>query len=203
MTVSRCMNARRDGSATAITVSAPPPAKRLRASASTACGVVRSPMPIITAPRPIDEDVAAFDRGASRGPRRRRRTSGPHVFGREQRVEPVDRLEVRGLPSSGRHGHRVHGDAAVDPARRVPGEQVVRKRREHEARAARRPPAAGPRPAPVGSSLDGEAADEVAGDSGRGRRTRGSRGRRPARSRPSSCVGDDPIEEPRAGDGRP
>ena len=53
MTVSRCMNARFEGNATGITVVAAPLAKRLRARASTACGVVRSPMPMSTAPRPI------------------------------------------------------------------------------------------------------------------------------------------------------
>ena len=51
-TVSRCMAARSLGMAAAMTCSAPPLAKSRRAICPTACGVVRSPMPISTTPLP-------------------------------------------------------------------------------------------------------------------------------------------------------
>ena len=53
--VSRCMNARVFGNSTTITllIWPLPCLKYLRARTSTPCGVVRSPMPIITAPLPI------------------------------------------------------------------------------------------------------------------------------------------------------
>ena len=52
ITVSRCMNARRCGSASATIRVAALRAKRLFASRSTPCGVVRSLIPISTTPRP-------------------------------------------------------------------------------------------------------------------------------------------------------
>lgn len=52
ITVSRCMNARRLGMSSATIVRADPAANRPRASISTACGVVRSLIPISTAPLP-------------------------------------------------------------------------------------------------------------------------------------------------------
>ena len=45
---------------------------------------------------------------------------------REHRVRPVDGGDVVGLPPACRPEHRVDRDAAVDPARRVAGEQRVR-----------------------------------------------------------------------------
>ena len=53
ITVSRCMNARRFGMSSATIVCAEPAANSPRASISTACGVVRSLIPISTAPWPI------------------------------------------------------------------------------------------------------------------------------------------------------
>ena len=52
MTVSRCIIARLAGNSTAITAVTPPVVNSAWASSSTAIGVVRSPMPIITAPLP-------------------------------------------------------------------------------------------------------------------------------------------------------
>ena len=52
ITVSRCIIARENGSSTAITALTCPPRNRAWASSSTAIGVVRSPIPIITAPWP-------------------------------------------------------------------------------------------------------------------------------------------------------
>ncbi len=53
ITVSRCMNARALGMSSATIVRAEPASKRPRASISTACGVVRSLIPIRTAPCPM------------------------------------------------------------------------------------------------------------------------------------------------------
>ena len=53
MTVSRCMKALAFGMFSATIFLAEPALKRLRARSSTACGVVRSLMPIRTAPRPM------------------------------------------------------------------------------------------------------------------------------------------------------
>jgi hypothetical protein len=52
ITVSKCIIARLAGSSTAITAVTPPVVNSAWASISTAIGVVRSPMPIITAPLP-------------------------------------------------------------------------------------------------------------------------------------------------------
>lgn len=52
ITVSRCMKARRFGRSSATMVRAEPAAKSRLASISTACGVVRSLIPISTAPLP-------------------------------------------------------------------------------------------------------------------------------------------------------
>ena len=51
---------------------------------------------------------------------------------REQRVEPVDRAAVQGLPLPGRHGHRVDRHAAVDPGGVVALEERVRQRSQDE-----------------------------------------------------------------------
>lgn len=53
ITVSRCMNARRFGMSSAMIVRAEPAANMPRASISTACGVVRSLIPMSTAPLPM------------------------------------------------------------------------------------------------------------------------------------------------------
>ena len=53
ITVSRCMKARRLGMSSATIVRAEPAANSLCASISTACGVVRSLMPMRTAPLPM------------------------------------------------------------------------------------------------------------------------------------------------------
>ena len=55
----------------------------------------------------------------------------------ERRVERVDRRRQQGLLAPGRPVHRVEGDAAVDPAGGVAGEQRVRQRGHDEARSDR------------------------------------------------------------------
>ena len=84
-----------------------PAAKSRRASASTACGVVRSPMPMSTAPLPMTRtsppSIVADPWSSSTPPYQRSKR-----LVREERVEAVDGLEVGRLPPAGGHGHRVH-----------------------------------------------------------------------------------------------
>ena len=119
MTVSRCMNARRDGSATAITVSAAAAGEEVGGEGLDRLGC-----------RPLthaDEDrTTADDQHVTALDRRRCRVlvdaaePAHERLGGEARVEAVDRLEVRRLTPAGRHGHRVEGHPAVDPAGGVP-----------------------------------------------------------------------------------
>ena len=74
-----------------------------------------------------------------RSPRSLKRSSSPsggYQYSKsavgEHRVGAVDRGHVVGLAPPGRPVHRVDRDAAVDPARRVAGEQGVRQRRQDE-----------------------------------------------------------------------
>ena len=102
--------------------------------------------------------VAALERRHGRSRRRRtarRRRACGYQYSKsasgEHRVVAVDRRDVVGLAPARRPEHRVDRHAAVDPARRVPGEQRVRQRRQDERRSgrrARRP--AGTTPASVG-----------------------------------------------------
>ena len=117
----------------AITRSAPPLAKSCRAIWPTACGVVRSPMPISTTPLPIGIDIAALGMGHAVvsvldiiAP--------PEVEVRvlEHRMELVDRRHVQGFLATGRPEHRMQRDPAVDPGRGVAGEELVRQRRQDE-----------------------------------------------------------------------
>ena len=86
----------------------------------------------------------------------------------EHRVGAVDGGDVVGLAPAGRPVHRVDRHAAVDPARRVTGEQRVRQRREHElARVVER--RADQRDLGDGGRIearlgDGQAADEMRGE---------------------------------------
>ena len=89
--------------------------------------------------------VAALERGPAEVVRRRSGRRRPswrvpvlEVGVGEHRVVAVDRGDVVGLEPAGRPEHRVDRDPAVDPARRVAGEQGVRQRRQHE-HARRRP----------------------------------------------------------------
>ena len=117
-----------------------------RAIHSTAWGVVRSPMPIITAPLPIGctsppstWQRPQFSSGAAE--------PDAELLRGEHRVEAVDRLHDHRLRLAGRLGHRVERDAVVDPAGRVALEQEVRQRRQQHARRGRPIPRRGPRPA--------------------------------------------------------
>ena len=83
----------------------------------------------------------------------------PHLLARtgEERVAAVDRAEVQGLASPRRVGHVVDAHAAVDPARRVAGEEVVGQRRDHESEPVDRGGQAAGR---EGKLVEGDAADE-------------------------------------------
>ena len=54
------------------------------------------------------------------------------LLAHEERVVLVDGPGVQRLTTTGRHGHRVDGHPAVDPARVVPLEEVVGQRRQDE-----------------------------------------------------------------------
>ena len=177
-------------------VCAAPAAKSRRASASTAWGVVRSPMPTSTAPLPITRtsppSIVADPWSSSTPPYQR---SKPASWKSGWKRYTASRWAVSRRRAGMRH--RVHRHAAVDPAGRVAGEEVVRQRREHEAP---RPEDLGPQAARrAGRQLGArDAADEMGGD---GRRI-GLVEERPDGSRevaPEVSLGDDAIEEPRAG----
>ena len=126
--VSRCMKERSRGIRPAITRSAWPPANSRAATAATACGVERSPMPMRTMPLPTGmtsppSSVAITSLIVNIAP--------PHLEGgiAEARVKSIDRGDVRRLRAARGPVHGVDGDAAVDPARAVAGEELVGQRR--------------------------------------------------------------------------
>ena len=133
ITVSRCMKAWLWGSSMATTVVACPLSNRAWATVSTAIG--RGALAHADQHGPVADhvDVAALDGG--------RLVAavliavvGDEVGIGEERMEAVDGPGVQRLALAGRHGHRVDGDAAVDPARVVSLEEVVGERRAGRSR---------------------------------------------------------------------
>ena len=98
----------------------------------------RSLMPIATVPLPIgitsppSSEARPKSSVSKRPSSPQRRVPELEVGLGEHRVVAVDRGDVVGLAAAGRPVHRVDRHAAVDPARRVAGEQRVRQRRQHE-----------------------------------------------------------------------
>ena len=146
------------GIETAITRSAAPAANSLRASSSTPAGRVRSPMPISTQPFPM---TSTSPPSSCAGPPSRS-LHVSCVLAREQRVVAVDRVEVDRLAAARRLRHLVDGHAAVHPRRRVAREEVIRKRREHEA--VERGGLRGKRAARERQLVVGDAADQPLGE---------------------------------------
>ena len=165
-TVSRCMWARSLVITQAMTRSAAPLAKRALAICSIMRPCVRSLMPISTAPLPIGitspPSIEARPKSGGLEPAVVAEVRVPEleVGVGEHRMAAVDRGDVVGLPSSGRPVHRVDRHAAVDPARRVAGEQRVGQRRQHELAGIvdrradqRRPWTTSPRSSPASSTV--------------------------------------------------
>jgi hypothetical protein len=104
-------------------------------------------------PAPDDEHIAALQaRGAEHA-------VAPHLLARprEERVAAIDLRHVQGLAPARGVGHVVDAHAAVHPARRVPREDVVGQRREHEGQPVDRCGQAAGREREL---VDGDASDE-------------------------------------------
>ena len=124
----------------AMTRFAAPFANSARAICSIIRAVVRSDIPIATAPLPM---ISTSPPSSDASPKssalnRSSSPSGGYQYSKswsgEHRVGLVDRGHVEGLATAGRPVHRVDRDAAVDPARRVAREQRVGQRRQDERR---------------------------------------------------------------------